>query len=40
MRRGTLPIVPIIALALVVLLALALVWALILRRRGKGPLDG
>ncbi len=32
--QGTLPIIPIIALALVVFLALALAWTLILRRRG------
>ncbi len=32
--QGTLPVIPIIALALVALLALALAWTLILRRRG------
>jgi septation ring formation regulator EzrA len=37
--HGTISIVPVVALALVVLLVLALVWALILRRRGKGQLD-
>lgn len=31
--QGALPIIPTVALALVVLLALALVWTLILRRR-------
>lgn len=31
---STLPLVPVVALALVVLLTLALIWALVLRRRG------
>jgi len=38
--HGTIAIAPIVALVLVMLLALALLWALVLRRRDKGSFGG